>query len=66
MVPRVVARDTIEASLPVPQPALPVYFLRVETEMLRGAEVLDRLIDDLCSRVSGEKPLPTSQWVATA
>ena len=36
---------------------VPIYFLRIEVEILRGHEVWDRLIDRLCATKPGGDPL---------
>lgn len=36
---------------------VPIYFLRIEVEILRGQEIWDKLIDRLCSSCAGGDPL---------
>jgi len=44
--------------IPLADYPLPVYFLRVEIEIHRGGEVLDHLVDRLCSTISKTAPAP--------
>jgi tetraacyldisaccharide 4'-kinase len=44
---------------PLPYTDVPIYFLRVEIEILKGQDVWDRMIDRICAR---EK---SPRWVAT-